>query len=222
MNGREEHPDKGLRFAGAGLPRGTGGAIVDDVDEHLCENCGGVLPRTGTYCLACDTPVANAERGLSVGDTQVVQHGRPLVGAAVMAACLLAVVGVGFTIHRLWESHLDGNAEAAAVRGTQVLVHAENGDQGAKTACTHAETAVIGDPTTVREECAALLGSDPGATVRGLHAASVRRSGQHATVDLRGTWVDAHGRAPYSRTVRVRSDHNEWELVWDGTALAAG
>ncbi|MET3960594.1 hypothetical protein ABIE44_000528 [Marmoricola sp. OAE513] len=188
------------------------------MEEHLCASCGGVLPPTGTYCLACDTPVADAPRGLSVGTTEVVAHGRPLLGVGVILAVVLVLGGVAFGIRSLWISHLDGNATAAAIRGTDILVHSEN---GSAKACVHAETAVIGDPKTVQTECDALVGTIPGAVIRGLHATAVHRNGQHATVVLRGTWQDDEGSAPYSRTVKVRSDHNEWELIWDGKPVTA-
>lgn len=63
----------------------------DEPDTKPCLHCANPLPRTGTYCLACDTPVSTDPIGLSVAESHAVQRGRPAAGAALIALVTLVL-----------------------------------------------------------------------------------------------------------------------------------
>lgn len=190
------------------------------MDEHQCTNCGAALPRTGTYCLACDTVVVNTEGGgLSVGEPHVVQHGRPLVGVAVIVACLAFIGGTGYAIYALWESHVNTSASTAALAGIKAIVHAERGTHASS---CHAATAVINGPSaTTLTECEAIFGADPDQQLTNLRAANIHRHGKTASVEVQGTWVTSTGTKAFDRRVNVVQSKNQWWLQWDGKPITA-
>ena len=188
------------------------------MDEHQCTNCGAALPRTGTYCLACDTPVTDAVRGLSVGDTQVVKNGRPIVAVAIVVGVAVVVAGITFGVRSFMDGHDAGKASSAARKGVDIVVRAESGHAGA---CPYVSTAIAGDPKTEKQACLALVNDDPGAHINHLRAASVHRDGDHGTVELRGTLVDKAGKRPFVRTVPILKHDGSWMLQWDGKSLAS-
>lgn len=187
------------------------------MDEHLCANCGASLPPTGTYCLACDTPVADAERGLSVGQTEVVRNGRPVVAVAITLAVILVVGGSILGISRYMKHRADGSVSTAAKKAVDIVLRSEAGHDGG---CPYIGTAVSGDPKAQQRACIALVRDDPGAHLNSEHAASVHRSGKHATVDLRGELVDKTGKRPFAQTISLVKQGDTWVMVWDGSAIA--
>jgi hypothetical protein len=188
------------------------------VDEHKCTSCGASLPRTGTYCLACDTPVEDAVRGLSVGETEVVRTGRPLMGIGIAVGVVLVVGGLTYGIWNFMSHHADGEAAKAAEADVTMVVLAEGGHPST---CPALSLAVTGTPKDQREACVALARDYPGAHLRHLHATSVSRRGSRATVHLDGTLVDKAGKVPFDRTVTLVKQAGNWVLDWDGTAITA-
>jgi hypothetical protein len=189
------------------------------MDEHRCAGCGASLPPAGTYCLACDTPVAETSSRLSVGDMEVVAHGRPLLGVAVIVASLVALGAVGWTGVTLYHRHRAESVSKPALAGVRILLGSEAGRTGG---CPYLRAWIAGDPKAEERACLALAHDDPGAHVRGLHATAVHRHGSHATVTLAGTLVDAAGRRPWSRSVPMVEQHDDWLLAWDGTPVTTG
>jgi hypothetical protein len=192
--------------------------MVSDVEEHLCATCGASLPLTGTFCLACDTPVAAEHNRLSVAETFVAERGRPLRALAIIGGTAVVAGAIGYGAYAMVHKHSDGKAATAAIHGVQVIVRAEGGHVGA---CPYAKTAMSGRPATSVAECRAVVDSDPQAVIHRLHAVSTKRDGSHGTVVLSGTWVDAHGKTPFHRTMDVVQGQNGWLLVWDGKAISA-
>lgn len=188
------------------------------MEEHLCTNCGASLPPTGTYCLACDTPVENAAKGLSVGDIQVVQKGRPIVMVGISLAVVLVVGGIVYGVHSFMAHRADGEAGNAAKKGVEIVVRAESGHSGA---CPYVSEVFMGDPKTEEKACLALVGDDPGAHLKHLRAASVHRSGSHGSVDLEGTLVDKSGKRTFEKDLTLQKQSSGWMIDWDGSAYAA-
>ncbi|RNL65191.1 hypothetical protein EFK50_04290 [Nocardioides marmoriginsengisoli] len=186
------------------------------MEEHLCAHCGATLPRTGTFCLACDTPVTEPASGLSVGDTQVVAFGRPLVAAAAVAGVVLLVGVLAYGSVAIYQRHLNGSVAKAAKQAVTLLVRAEAGHAGACTPAALLTTGVRHD-----QACVAMVDDDPGARIRRLHVSAVHRHGREATAYLRGTLVDQDGRRPYAAQVAMVRVDNAWALRWDGTPIAA-
>lgn len=68
-------------------------------DTKPCESCGAALPRTGTYCLACDTPVSGLVEGrLDAADADSVRHGRPFQGIALVGGILVGLAGLTWVL----------------------------------------------------------------------------------------------------------------------------
>jgi hypothetical protein len=187
------------------------------VEEHQCTSCGATLPRTGTYCLACDTPVAGAVRGLSVGEIEVVQTGRPLLGIAIGVGVLVVAVGLVLGLRHFVVDHANGSVSTAAKTGVDVVVLAEGGHPSA---CPQVPTTIAGDPHTEVAACRAVFDDDPGAHLVHLRSGSVTRHGSRGTADLRATLVDRSGKRAFDRTVDLVQQNGTWMLSWDGSPLA--
>jgi hypothetical protein len=186
------------------------------MDEHQCTNCGAALPRTGTYCLACDTPVAEAVRGLSVGEIQVVRARRPLIAAVVVGAIVVAVAGLSYGVATIYQRHLNAGVSGAAKKALSIVARAEGGHAGA---CPYVSTAIAGDPKAEEAACVALVDDDPGARFARLSATAVHRHGRTATAELHGTVVDRTGRRPFSERIDLVEIGGAWMLKWDGRSL---
>jgi hypothetical protein len=190
---------------------------VSGVEEHLCANCGASLPPTGTFCLACDTPVSPERSALSVSETFVAERGRPLRAVAWILGAAVLVGGVVYAFLAMTTSHSNGQASNAAIHGVLVLVRSEGGHSAA---CSLVSTTLSGDAAANLAACKAVADSHPGAVIKRLHAVSTDRSGDTGTVELRGTWVDKSGRSIYEHTVHVVNGEAGWLLSWDGKALS--
>lgn len=186
-------------------------------DEHRCANCGSPLPRTGTFCLACDTPVADTTRGLSVGDTQVVEVGRPWRAVAALGVAVI-LLGAGFwgataTYHR----RRDHEVTSAAIKAVRLLVRAESGHASA---CKYTANTIAGNTAENQAACLRIVDNAPGAHFKHLHAVGLHRHGNRATVALRGRVRDpASGGRPFAMDVKLVESGSSWMLDWDDTPI---
>lgn len=194
------------------------------MDEHLCASCGATLPRTGTYCLACDTPVADPDlANLSVGPSQVTRVGRRWVAIATAAAVVLGAVGIPLAVifgGRAYAGHQRGvGADTAAKNAVHMILRAEG---GSRKACDATSALLTGNRVHEHRACLAVVGDDPGVTLAGhrLTAVATHRKGLLGTVELRGTLTDGSGTHPFDDTVAVRKRHSDWRATWNGRPVA--
>lgn len=194
--------------------------MVSGVNEHQCTNCGAVLPPAGTYCLACDTPVPKAAGGLSIGETQVVQSGRPLVATAWVVGIVVVVGAIVFGAVHFWSAHSkgteDNSIKAAAKTAVREIVRAEAGHQGA---CTYAVSSVQGSASVQNAACLAVVDKVPGAIIHKLHTVKFKKNGNTAIVELKGRFRDATGETPFEQTFTMVHSSDSWLLVWHGTVI---
>ncbi|MCW2855419.1 MAG: hypothetical protein JWR52_1034 [Marmoricola sp.] len=190
--------------------RGWQGSSVDQIQ---CTNCGASLPATGTYCLACDTPVEGANTGLSVSTSTVTKVGRPWVGVTVGIVVLAVIVGIVLGIRALIIHGQNSAAELAATTGVKYIVATERGQAGL---CKPLSTTfVTGDPAQSLAACRALLGKNPSLKLNGLHTTAINRHGDGATVRLQGTINPGTGPHPFDQDVKLAKVQGTWKMDWD-------
>ncbi|MCW2755211.1 MAG: hypothetical protein JWQ32_2622 [Marmoricola sp.] len=182
------------------------------MDQIQCTNCGASLPATGTYCLACDTPVEGAITGLSVSTPTVTKVGRPWVGAVVGIAVLALIALAALGIRALIEHGQNSSVELAATTGVRLIVATEAGRPGV---CQTLSAGVTGDPAQSLAACRALLLSDRAVKLTGLHATAINRHGNGATVRLQGTIFNGNGPQPFDRDVKLAKIDGTWKMDWD-------
>lgn len=182
------------------------------MDQIQCTNCGASLPATGTYCLACDTPVANAGTGLSVSTATVTQVGRPWVGVIIGLVVVALIAGIVIGIRMLMSHGQNSAAESAATTGINLIVETERGRAGV---CTLLSQSVTGDPTQSRNACHRLLGQDPHLSLKHLHMTAINRHGDGATVRLQATINNGDGPHPFDRDVKLAKVEGTWKMDWD-------
>ncbi|MCZ4498302.1 MAG: hypothetical protein JWQ74_855 [Marmoricola sp.] len=194
------------------------------MDEHLCASCGASLPPTGTYCLACDTPVADPDRAdLSIGSTQVTRVGRRWVAVATVTAVAAGAVGIPLAVvfgGRAYAGHQrDQGADDAARAAVHMILRAEG---GSRKACDATPALLTGNRVREHRACLAVVGDDPGVTLRSheLAAVATHRTGTLGTVELRGTLTDGSGTHPFDDTIAVRQRHSDWRATWNGAPVA--
>jgi hypothetical protein len=190
--------------------------MLPTVETIPCPNCDAPLKPTATFCLACDTPVTDTERGLSVADPIPVAPTRSaLVVAVAVVAGLVALLGgaVYGTVHLLHGRHAHAETQAAddVRRGVTLLVRAESGQRGA---CRSAAAVLTGSDR--RQECLAIVGQDPGAHLENVHVDPARLGSQTGTVRLRATLVDDHRSRSIDQVYDVVEQSQQWRLRWDG------
>lgn len=183
-----------------------------------CPHCGAPTRPTATFCLACDQPITDTERGLSVAEaTAVPQRARPvLVGVA--ALLVLVVVG-GSTygvVHLISgrEHHTRALAASDARRALTLLVRAEAGEAHA---CTRIQPLLA--RTAPPQGCAALVGHDPGVRLSDVRTATPELDSGAGTVRLTATVTDSHGTRALDEVLHVARARSTWRLQWDGTPL---
>ncbi|MCW2786439.1 MAG: hypothetical protein JWP74_2956 [Marmoricola sp.] len=186
------------------------------MDEHQCTNCGASLPPTGTYCLACDTPVEGAVRGLSVAEPTTSQVGRPLLGVSIIGAIVVVLALIAFGAHGMLQHKQNDEVHAAALKGVRMIASAEGGDSGV---CKYTQGHFAGTPQTEKLACRALVGHDPNVKLKRLHVTHSDRHGSGATVNVRGTVVDARGHRIFERDVKLVKYQGTWVFDWDGTPV---
>ena len=194
-----------------------------------CPHCNAPVRPTATFCLACDTPLADIRRGgLSVADGVPVQGLFRVVGIGVGLALLLVLGGAGFGMYRLYDhaqSDAAGLADAAVNRSVRLLVEAESG----RAAACHELRRVSelqrvdgASPETLSGQCRALVGRDASARLETMSIASLRISEQShsGTARVLATIQDPSGTHRVDRTLDVvRKRDRSWVVAWDGRPL---
>jgi hypothetical protein len=181
-----------------------------------CPHCAEPVRPTATFCLACDQPIVDTERGLSVAEATPASLGRPLVGLAVGLTCLLLLGGAaygGFRIYHHAHTSTIDQATREVRRGVTLIVSAEGG-RGA--ACRELEPVVAPPGKKTLAECRAIEGDDRGAHVDAVSVGRPRFSGPTGTAQVRATVTDPRGRHQVDEQVRLVEVRRHWKLAWDG------
>jgi hypothetical protein len=189
------------------------------VETIPCPHCDAPIRPTATFCLACDTPVTDTDRGLSVATPTPVARSRIASTAAVAATVgVVALLGgaVYGTVHLIHgrKAHAEAQASADVRRAVTVLVRAESGQPYA---CRTA--AALLARSNPRQECLAVLGEDPGARLQDVRLDPARLGSHTGSVRLHATVVDNHGSRPLDQTFDVVDVSGQWRLRWDGKPL---
>lgn len=190
--------------------------MLPAVETIPCPSCGAPLKPTATFCLACDTPVADTERGLSVAQPVAVpprRHAPVLAGAAV-AGLLVLLGGTAYgTVHffRGRHAHAEAQAGADVRRAMTLLVRAEGGQPGA---CRSVAAVLAG--SGLRQECLGIVDEDPGARLEDVRVDPARLGGQTGTVRLHATLVDDRRSRTLDVVCHVVDQSQQWRLQWDG------
>jgi hypothetical protein len=193
--------------------------MLPAVETSPCPSCGAPLKRTATFCLACDTPVVDTERGLSVAEPVPVPpaRGAPVVAVAIVAGLLVLLGGTAYgTVHLLRGRHGRAEAQAAADvrRGVTLLVRAESGEPGA---CRSVSALLAGSGR--RQECLGIVGKDPGAHLEDVRLDPARLEGETGTVRLHATLVDGRSSRTLDQVYAVVDQSRQWRLQWDGKPM---
>jgi hypothetical protein len=187
-----------------------------------CPHCSEPIRPTATFCLACDTPVTDTERGLSVAHAVPAAVGRPVVGLAVALACVALLGGAaygGLRIYRHVHAASAAQARDFVRRGLRLVVSAESGESSA---CHGLEGVVAPPSSKALSECRAIVGDDRGARVGDLSVGQPHLGKGTGTVEVRATIDDRDGTHAVDETVRLVEDRRHWRMAWDGRpALAA-
>ena len=186
-----------------------------------CPHCSEPIRPTATFCLACDRPVVDTDRGLSVAEPVTGSVGRPLVGVAVALACVAVLGGTtygGVRIYQNAHTALSDQARSDVRRGLELVVAAEDGQASA---CRSLGAVVAQPAATTLSECRAILGDDKGARLDGVTVGTPHLAKGVGTVAVTGTVTDGDGSRPIDRTVRLFELRRHWRMVWDGQPEAS-
>lgn len=181
-----------------------------------CPHCAAPLKPTATFCLACDNPVVPETSRLSVGDPIRVEVGRPIVGIAIIAAAVLALVGTAYgTLAFIHHQRAVSTAQVVddIKHGTGLLVAAEG---GSSTACRRTTPVLAGPGQVLRRECDGVVDEDPGVRVDKIVVDHLDLSGRTGTARVRTTVTDEHGTRTVDRVVDLVLESKVWRLKWDG------
>lgn len=192
------------------------------MEPNACAHCGAPLRPAAGYCRACDTPVEGAQSGrLSVAEPVPVAPDRRRRRLAVTGAvALLALVGtMGYgALHLADARHAATAAEAAADarHAVVLLVRAESGQAGA---CGASMPYLDGQHADLRQDCLALVGTDPGLRLAHVRLGTPALHAGVGTVHVTGTVTDDSGTRSYSRTLGLVDQGGHWLVRWDGRRL---
>lgn len=173
------------------------------------------MPRTGTFCLTCNTAVTDAGSALSVAETHSVRKGKPIVGIIVGAIGLVLIGGLCYGLFQASRPHTATNIEYTVSQGLGLLVKAEGGTKGP---CTKLSKYVEGPKTNYLPACQAMINQDPGAHLTATKVSNVVLHGHSGTAHVHATLVDDKGTHTIDRDVKVH-EKNVWHLVWDRQPL---
>jgi hypothetical protein len=174
---------------------------------------------TATFCLSCDRPLADTDRGLSVAEGTPVRGAGPGKLIAVVAACLVvAGAATWATVAFLHARHTSENAQATADvrRAVTLLVSAEAGHGGA---CRALAGVTSGRAGTVIAECQTIVGRDTGVRLDSIDVSRPSLRGATGHVRFSATTTDASGTHATTEVVDLVRPHRDWQLVWSGHAL---
>jgi hypothetical protein len=186
----------------------------------VCPHCDAPLRPTATFCLACNTPVADAQQGLSVAEASVVRMGRPLVGVGVLVGVLLVLGAIGYGSYAFVHDRSAAeraNALTDTRLGVTMLVRAEG---GSARSCRRAEAFLAGGPAAVRHKCLAIVGNDHGARLDDVRVDRPSFRSDRGTVHLTATFVDPSGSRPFDHDFAVVKQVKQWRLSWDGGPIS--
>jgi hypothetical protein len=186
-----------------------------------CPHCSEPIRATATFCLACDTPVADTDRGLSVAHAVPASVGRPVVGLAVALACVALLGGAaygGLRIYRHAHAASATQARADVRRGLALVVSAESG----QTSACHPLEAVVAPPASkALAQCRAIVGDDRSARLGNLSVGQPHLGKGAGTVDVKATIDDRSGTHTVDETVPLVEVRRHWRMAWDGRSAVA-
>lgn len=186
-----------------------------------CPHCSEPVRPTATFCLACDRPITDTERGLSVAEAVPASVGRPLVGLVVALACvglLGAVAYAGVRIYGHAHTAEAKDAQDDVRRGLTLVVSAESGRSAA---CDELAPVVAPPAAKTRSECEAIVGDDRRAKVDAITLGRPHLGTGSGTVQVRATIADARGTRSLDETVHLTQVGRHWRMVWNGQPAAA-
>jgi hypothetical protein len=188
------------------------------VETIPCPHCGAPVKRVATFCLACDTPISDTERGLSVAEPVVVAaRARPLLVAAVVVGVLVLLGGAAYgVLHFVRGQHADTEKQAAADARSAVtlLVRAESGQPGA----CHKVVAYLSTGGG-RHACVSIVGEDPGARLENVRLGTAHLGATTGTVRLTATIVDDRQTHALDRVFDLVQQGAHWRMLWDGKPI---
>ena len=186
-----------------------------------CPHCSEPIRPTATFCLACDTPIADTDRGLSVAHAVPASIGRPVVGLAVALACVALLGGTaygGLRIYRHVHAASAAQARDYVRRGLGLVVAAESGQASA---CKRLGSVVAPPASKALAECRAIVGDDRGARVGDVSVGQPHLGKDTGTVEVKATIDDHNGSHAVAQSVRLVEERRHWRMAWDGRPAIA-
>jgi hypothetical protein len=181
-----------------------------------CPHCAEPIRPTATFCLSCDRPIVDTERGLSVADAAPASIGRPVVGLVVGVACVALLGGAAYGGLRIFHNAHAATADQASGevrRGVTLLVAAEGGHSAA---CRELTPVVAPPASKTLAECRAIVGDDTGARLDSVSIGRPHFDGDSGTARVHATVTDASGRHAVDEDVRLVQVGRHWRMAWDG------
>lgn len=186
-----------------------------------CPHCAEPVRPTATFCLACDKPITDTERGLSVAEAVPASIGRPVVGLAVLLVCVALLGGATYGGVRLFHhAHVAtaDQTEHDVRRGLALVVSAESGHTKA---CDLLPTYVAPPAPKALSECQAIVGDDKGAKLSELTVGQPHLGSDTGTVQVKATISDTGGTHALDESVRLVQVGRHWRMAWNGHPEAA-
>jgi hypothetical protein len=189
------------------------------VDTASCPHCDAPIKPTATFCLACDRPIVDTERGLSVAETTAAPaRPRPVLVGVVIAGVLALLGGSTYAVvHYIAgrHHHAEAVAGADARKAVTLLVRAE---AGSAHACRRVAPLLSG--SSARRDCQDIVGRDPGVQFEDVHTGTATIDGSSATVRISARVTDGHGTRTIDDVLKLTQAGNLWQLDWNGTPPA--
>lgn len=186
-----------------------------------CPHCAEPVRPTATFCLACDQPITDTERGLSVAEAVPASIGRPVVGLTIALLCVALLGGAAYGGVRILRHENVASADEARndVRsGLTLVVSAEDGHDRA---CDALGPVVAPPARKTREECQAIVGDDRSAKLSNVSVGQPHLGTGAGSVQVKATITDVHGTRALDETVRLVQVGRYWRMAWSGRPEAA-
>jgi hypothetical protein len=181
-----------------------------------CPHCAEPVRPTATFCLACDRPITDTERGLSVAEAVPASIGRPVHGLVIGAVCLVVLGGIAYGGLRLYDHAHASTVDQASNdvrRGLTLLVSAEGGHTDA---CRELGPVVAPPASRTQAECRAIAGDDRGARLDSITVDRTHLGKESGTSHVEATVTDGTGRHSLDEDVRLVQVGRHWRMAWDG------